>query len=127
MEKCINQRLIANKSLTILSSFSQNPPARLSRLLPKPRDDLTSCNNCGRNFAEDRIDKHQEICFKTASKKRKTFDMAKQRLEGTDAESFVKRKGRGQRGVSDFFEEFNLLLIRMILKRKSEICVPKVL
>ena len=27
--------------------------------------------------------------------------MAKQRLEGTDAESFVKRKGRGQRGVSD--------------------------
>jgi len=77
---------------------NKNPPARLSRLIPKPRDDLISCNICGRNFAEDRIDKHQEICSKTASKKRKTFDMAKQRLEGTDAESFVKRKGRGQRG-----------------------------
>jgi len=74
---------------------NKNPPARLSRLMPKPRDDLAACTNCGRNFADDRIEKHQEICIKTATKKRKTFDMAKKRLEGTDAENFAKRKTKG--------------------------------
>ena len=78
----------------------QNPPARLSRLMPKPRDDLAACTNCGRNFADDRIEKHQEICIKTATKKRKTFDMAKQRIEGTDAENFAKRKTKGYGRVS---------------------------
>ena len=68
--------------------------------MPKPRDDLAACTNCGRNFADDRIEKHQEICIKTATKKRKTFDMAKQRIEGTDAENFAKRKTKGYGRVS---------------------------
>ena len=68
--------------------------------MPKPRDDLAACTNCGRNFADDRIEKHQEICIKTSTKKRKTFDMAKKRLEGTDAENFAKRKTKGYGRVS---------------------------
>lgn len=69
-------------------------PAR-SRLIPKARDDLVGCTICGRNFAEDRIEKHQEICMKSQSKKRKTFDMAKKRLQGTDAETFALKPKRG--------------------------------
>jgi len=67
-------------------------PARRSLFAPKPRDDLVSCKNCGRNFAEDRIEKHQEICLKTAqkAKKRKVFDMTKARVKGTDAAKYVK-------------------------------------
>ena len=47
---------------------------------------------CGRNFAEDRIEKHEEICAKTAAKakKRKVFDMTKARVKGTDAAKYVK-------------------------------------
>ena len=74
-------------------------PAR-SRLIPKARDDLVGCSICGRNFAEDRIEKHQEICMKSQSKKRKTFDMAKKRLQGTDAETFALKPKRGGARVS---------------------------
>ena len=47
---------------------------------------------CGRNFADDRIEKHEEICSKTAdkAKKRKVFDMTKARVKGTDAAKYVK-------------------------------------
>jgi hypothetical protein len=38
------------------------PAARRSVFAPKPRDDLVQCSNCGRNFAEDRVEKHEEIC-----------------------------------------------------------------
>lgn len=65
-------------------------PSRRSVFAPKPRDDLISCKNCQRNFAEDRIEKHEEICLKTSQKKRKTFDMTKARVKGTDAASYVK-------------------------------------
>ena len=38
--------------------------------------------------------------MKTQSKKRKTFDMAKKRLQGTDAESFALKPKRGGARVS---------------------------
>ena len=67
-------------------------PARKSIFAPKPRDDLAACRMCGRNFADDRIEKHEEICSKTAekAKKRKVFDMTKARVKGTDAAKYVK-------------------------------------
>ena len=53
------------------------------------KDGLISCSLCGRNFASDRIEKHEGICAKTKSKKRKVFDITKMRVKGTEAESFV--------------------------------------
>ena len=80
-------------------NFQASPTkARQSIFAPKPRDDLVACSNCGRNFAEDRIEKHEDICLKTSKKKRKTFDMTKKRVQGTDAESFVLPKGK--RGIT---------------------------
>lgn len=71
---------------------ASSTPARRSLFAPKPRDDLVSCKHCGRNFADDRIEKHEEICLKTAqkAKKRKVFDMTKARVKGTDAAKYVK-------------------------------------
>ena len=74
----------------------QEAPQRRSVFAPKPRDDLEQCKNCGRNFAEDRIEKHTEICVKTSNKKRKTFDMVKARVTGTDAQAYVKNKAHLQ-------------------------------
>ncbi|KFB36463.1 AGAP004068-PA-like protein [Anopheles sinensis] len=54
-------------------------------------DGLTRCEICSRNFADDRIEKHRTICQKTKSKKRKVFDVTKQRVQGTDAEKYVLR------------------------------------
>ena len=92
--------MLINSTLFARLLFKASSPmkARQSIFAPKPRDDLSSCSNCGRNFAEDRIEKHEEICQKTSKKKRKTFDMTKKRVQGTDAESFVLTKGK--RGIT---------------------------
>ena len=51
--------------------------------------DLAPCSICGRNFAAERLDKHEKVCVKNTSK-RKAFDSRKQRNLGTDAEKYVK-------------------------------------
>nr|XP_021194912.2 LOW QUALITY PROTEIN: zinc finger C2HC domain-containing protein 1C [Helicoverpa armigera] len=50
-----------------------------------------ACVVCGRHFAPDRIEKHQEICKKAKAKKRKPFDALKHRLAGTEAEPFISK------------------------------------
>ena len=42
---------------------------------------LVRCPICKRNFAEDRIEKHQVICQKMKTKKRKTYDSSKKRVQ----------------------------------------------
>ncbi|CAH1108646.1 unnamed protein product [Psylliodes chrysocephalus] len=56
------------------------------------RDDLNECNYCGRRFAQDRIQKHEEICSKTGKKRRKPYDATKHRVVGTDLETYVMAK-----------------------------------
>ncbi|XP_050444391.1 zinc finger C2HC domain-containing protein 1A-like [Adelges cooleyi] len=50
---------------------------------------MERCPHCNRDFNSDRIDKHITVCLQTQKKKRKVFDMTKQRLEGTDAKAYV--------------------------------------
>lgn len=52
---------------------------------------LIRCGICKRNFAEDRIEKHQVICQKTKVKKRKIYDASKKRVQGTEAETYLKK------------------------------------
>jgi zinc-finger of a C2HC-type len=42
---------------------------------------LVRCGICKRNFAEDRIDKHQTVCQKNKTKKRKVYDASKKRVQ----------------------------------------------
>lgn len=48
---------------------------------------LVSCHNCGRKFAEDRLEKHEKFC-RNATKKRKVMDPSKTRTKGTELEQY---------------------------------------
>ena len=51
--------------------------------------DVSPCSICGRNFAPDRLAKHEIVCAKTANTKRKVFDTRKHRSVGTEHEKYV--------------------------------------
>ena len=55
---------------------------------------MASCQFCQRHFNEERLSKHEEVCRKMTSKKRKIFDASKHRVKGTEAEKYL-RKGKG--------------------------------
>lgn len=54
---------------------------------------LKSCFNCGRKFAEDRLQKHEKSC-KNITKKRKVMDPTKVRIRGTDLEQYQGHRQR---------------------------------
>lgn len=104
------RRSTSAKSAASRASTGKSPMANTSTIRRKPsvtsasslaipdgpvQDGLAQCTICGRNFAEDRIAKHREICQKTKTKKRKVFDITKHRVLGTDAEKYVLRKKVG--------------------------------
>ncbi len=51
---------------------------------------LSLCPKCDRRFLTERIAVHIKIC--TKEKKRKVFDTTKMRTQGTEAESFIRKK-----------------------------------
>ncbi|XP_041969006.1 zinc finger C2HC domain-containing protein 1C-like isoform X2 [Aricia agestis] len=77
-------RTVAEKKYLIFQSGSSLGAARRGGSA-----DGEGCAVCGRRFAPDRLAKHQEICKKTSTKKRKPFDVLKHRLAGTEAEPFI--------------------------------------
>lgn len=75
----------------------RKPP--VARGAPPPaesggNDDRRCCSYCGRKFAADRIDKHEEICARASAKKTKVFDAKKQRLQGTEAAAYARNSSR---------------------------------
>ena len=89
--------LRAQKSLTRSPNRKQTKLSRgqsikrsSSNEKPKfaPKAGFAQCSICSRNFAPDRISKHKEICAKSSRKRRKVFDVAASRVEGTDAAQF---------------------------------------
>ncbi|XP_034934359.1 uncharacterized protein [Chelonus insularis] len=50
---------------------------------------LLPCAICSRTFKPQSLEKHVKICERTATKKRKPFDSAKQRIQGTELEEFL--------------------------------------
>lgn len=51
---------------------------------PTTKVKLYPCEICGRNFNQDSLLKHRQICKKTSKKERKVFDSGRQRAEGSD-------------------------------------------
>ncbi|GAB0096370.1 Zinc finger C2HC domain-containing protein [Sergentomyia squamirostris] len=88
--------------ITAPATVNKKPPsAKVVKQNGPPPEGLTECKICGRYFAEERIEKHIVICAKVSSKKRKIFDSTKHRVQGTEAEKYVLRKGvRGTRTVA---------------------------
>ncbi|XP_055322298.1 uncharacterized protein LOC129578157 isoform X2 [Sitodiplosis mosellana] len=73
------------------SSASSTASASKAAVTGPPPEGMVACGICGRNFYEDRIEKHETICKKTSTKKRKVFDVTKHRVQGTEAEAYVKK------------------------------------
>ncbi|XP_032664147.1 uncharacterized protein LOC116840916 isoform X2 [Odontomachus brunneus] len=84
---------MATRAKTPVSGGSQarGPSAARNVGNTNSADNLVACHTCGRNFAQDRIDLHQQICAKTTNKKRKQFDAMTFRVRGTELEPFVKK------------------------------------
>nr|XP_031850300.1 uncharacterized protein LOC116435165 [Nomia melanderi] len=53
---------------------------------------LLPCAICARTFMPQSLEKHKRICEQTANKKRKPFDSAKQRIQGTELAEFLPRQ-----------------------------------
>lgn len=78
---------------------------------------MARCPLCARDFAADRLPKHEEVCRRTRERerKRKVFDTSKKRLEavaaeaGVDVASFKKKVCKLYRvGYKDYLKEFNM-------------------
>ncbi|XP_026839465.1 uncharacterized protein LOC6552707 isoform X2 [Drosophila erecta] len=59
------------------------------------------CRYCRRHFNTDRLAKHEAVCQRMVTTKRKIFDASKQRIEGTEAETYNK-KSKGNRNRSTY-------------------------
>lgn len=55
---------------------------------------LLPCAICSRTFKPQSLEKHTKICEKAAAKKRKPFDSAKQRIQGTELAEFLPKHGK---------------------------------
>ncbi|XP_067834780.1 histone-lysine N-methyltransferase, H3 lysine-79 specific-like, partial [Heptranchias perlo] len=51
-------------------------------------EEKAHCSFCGRRFVLDRLDTHTEICKKVNKRRRKIYDSAKKRAQGTDLENY---------------------------------------
>ncbi|XP_046629126.1 uncharacterized protein LOC124309452 isoform X8 [Neodiprion virginianus] len=67
--------------------------AKLSREEDAPPV-LLPCSICSRTFKPQSLEKHTKICERAAAKKRKPFDSAKQRIQGTDLAEFLPKQGK---------------------------------
>eukprot|EP00164_Ancoracysta_twista_P000258 GFYU01000364.1.p1 GENE.GFYU01000364.1~~GFYU01000364.1.p1 ORF type:complete len:717 (-),score=164.71 GFYU01000364.1:129-2279(-) len=69
---------------------------RLSSLAQAAQADREPCEHCGRKFATDRLDKHQQVCQRVAagSARRKVFNSFAKRVKGSDLESYIKAGGK---------------------------------
>ncbi|CAH2094295.1 unnamed protein product [Euphydryas editha] len=94
-ENKVSEREVSKSKGVMQRGANTSPQTSSSnKTRPSPSANNTSeggCSICGRNFAPDRLAKHQEICKKTHSKKRKPFDVLKHRLAGTEAEPFINK------------------------------------
>lgn len=53
---------------------------------------LLPCAICARTFMPQSLEKHSRICERAATKKRKPFDSAKQRIQGTELAEFLPKQ-----------------------------------
>lgn len=73
-------------------SATKTPPPQPPPRSSTPPPGTVECKTCKRFFNNDRIEKHEIICEKTLTKKRKPFDATKHRVRGTEAEKFLTKK-----------------------------------
>lgn len=91
----------AAATTTTTTTRPQPVKQQLSADRGPPAKGMARCPLCARDFAADRLPKHEEVCRRTRDRdrKRKVFDTSKKRLEavaaeaGVDVSSFKKKVG----------------------------------
>ncbi|XP_034934361.1 uncharacterized protein [Chelonus insularis] len=99
-EKLSNSSTLESSTTAKLHTPASNfPSEKAENLKTKPSDSILAnedetsvllpCAICSRTFKPQSLEKHVKICERTATKKRKPFDSAKQRIQGTELEEFL--------------------------------------
>ncbi|XP_026850486.1 uncharacterized protein LOC6588049 isoform X2 [Drosophila persimilis] len=86
----------SRKSPPLVRKAEAKSPVPKKTMSQPPPDGTSPCRYCGRHFNTDRLDKHEGVCQRTITTKRKIFDASKQRVGGTEAEKFTAKKGNKQ-------------------------------
>lgn len=87
------KQLVARKPVP--AAVTANRPASTRKQLSEdrgpPAKGMARCPLCARDFAADRLPKHEEVCRRTRDRdrKRKVFDTSRKRLEAVAAEAGV--------------------------------------
>ncbi|KAL0109665.1 hypothetical protein PUN28_014595 [Cardiocondyla obscurior] len=79
--------------------FDKGPPSSVREVRAQlfleedaPPPILLPCAICARTFMPQSLEKHARICERAAAKKRKPFDSAKQRIQGTELAEFLPKQ-----------------------------------
>ncbi|XP_019697762.1 uncharacterized protein LOC105185288 isoform X2 [Harpegnathos saltator] len=88
---------------------------------------LLPCAICARTFMPQSLEKHARICERAAAKKRKPFDSAKQRIQGTELAEFLPkqemRRHQDERGrvISPTWKKTHDDFLRVIREARGEV------
>ncbi|OHS97520.1 hypothetical protein TRFO_36279 [Tritrichomonas foetus] len=85
-------------------------------------DDRVECAYCHRKFASDRVAKHEEVCARMSTKKKRVFDAQKMRLKGTEAAQYATKaqKQPESKKPSKFKQEHQKLVEALRAARKIQ-------
>ncbi|KAJ0009031.1 hypothetical protein NQD34_016446 [Periophthalmus magnuspinnatus] len=95
----IGDRDMAGKTLheeLILPQDSSSPPQELELESTDKNIQLFPCSICKRNFMQDRLEKHMQICEKVKKAKHPVFDSLLHRTKGSAMEEFLKTHTRSR-------------------------------
>ncbi|XP_076755928.1 uncharacterized protein LOC143426374 [Xylocopa sonorina] len=108
---CVSRRVLAGVEQGLpydyCSSKERPDDADKARQIetPLPEADappvLLPCAICARTFMPQSLEKHSKICERSANKKRKPFDSAKQRIQGTELAEFLPRQEKKRHSSGD--------------------------
>eukprot|EP01083_Nonionella_stella_P202908 740821_1 len=74
-----------------------NPPS-----INSVKDHRTQCKFCLRRFNPERVEKHMRICVNACKKKRKIYDGAKKRIEGTPFEEYQYNRSKTPKKIKEW-------------------------
>lgn len=86
---------------------------------------LLPCAICARTFMPQSLEKHARICERAAAKKRKPFDSAKQRIQGTELAEFLPkqevRRHQDERTTRSSWKKTHDDFLRTIREARGEV------
>nr|XP_033321828.1 uncharacterized protein LOC117217981 [Megalopta genalis] len=107
---CVSRRTVSgadqgslyDRYLTKVQPVEPDNVAEIERdLEPDVPSALLPCAICARTFMPQSLEKHTRICEQNATKRRKPFDSAKQRIQGTELAEFLPKQEKRRQMQDD--------------------------